>query len=279
MNHKGILNIFIAKRLKLILLVGLLSLVLAGCGSDNVLNTATPISNSLAGLPTAIPTYTPIPATALPEPTITPTPIIVPPTPTPPPTATPAPTATAVRAPTATPLPTPTPRPTIAIPTAAGQGPYREITEGQARNLDGYRALLPTYLPDTYKLTRISYSEIPGSNIISLIVEFANDKTQTFFLNTQYVPGFAPVPTAQITAAITSEPKQTPTLPPLKTGPFPSVSPGVLRQDAVLVRGQAGLLSYSSQFTSLTWTEGTSSYALNGLITPGEALAVAASLS
>src|SRR5436305_904885 len=136
-----------SREFKLILLLALVCLTLGGCGSDNERVTATPISRGLAGPPTAIPTYTPVPATPIPQPTITPTPIVVPPSPTPPPTSTPLPTATAVPAPTSTPFPTLAPRPTLALPTAASQGPYREITEAQARNLDGYRALLPTYLP------------------------------------------------------------------------------------------------------------------------------------
>lgn len=266
----------------LFLLLFLVGLTLAGCGSD--ITTTTPITNLFAGPSTAIPTYTPAPATALPQPTISPTPIVVLPTSTPPPTATPVPTATPKPPPTATPFPTQPPRPTTALPTPTGQTPYREISPEQARNLKGYRALLPTYLPTGYKLIRISYSEIPGSNIISLIGEFATDKpqTQTFYLNTQYLPASTPVPTATPVPPTTGSPLvtpvPTPTLPPLKTGPFPTVAPGIFRQDTVRVRGQAGLLSYSSQFTSLSWTETTSSYALNGFITPDEALKVAESL-
>lgn len=268
-----------SKGFKVILSLLLASLVLAGCGSESPLTTATPISNQFAGPPTPIPTYTPEPATAMPIPTITPTPIVVLPTPTPPPTATPAPTATPVPPPTYTPFPTQAPRPTVAIPTVISQGPYRKITQEQARNLDGYRALLPTYLPDGYKLTRITYSDIPGSNIISLIVQFETDKTETFYLNIQYIPASAPIPTATVNPSLTpNTPQPTPTLPPVRLRPYPTAGVGIFRQDTVRVRNQVGLLSYSSQFTSLSWTETTSSYALNGLITPDEALKVAESL-
>lgn len=269
------------KPFSLILVLYLICLILAGCGDNNEKATATPFGSGQVGAPTAIPTFTAIPATPVPAPTITPTPIVVPPSATPAPTITPVPTPTATFAPTSTPFPTQAPRPTATVATVTGQGTYRQITEEQARNLDGYRALLPTYLPEGYKLARISYSEITGTNIISLIAEFDNDKTQSFYLNTQYVPGLAPLPTAKPSPSLSPSPYTplpSPTPPPLKVGPFPTVGPGEFKQDTVLVRGQAGLLSYSSQFTSLSWTETTSSYALNGVITPDEALAIAASL-
>jgi hypothetical protein len=267
-----------SKEFRVFLILLVVGFSLAGCGSE-LYSTATP---QAAQAVQPIPTFTPVPATALPVPTSSPTPIVVPPTPTPAPTATPRPTATAKPAPTATPLPTAAPRPTFAQATPPGQGPYREISPEEARNLSGYRALLPTYLPAGYRLGRISFSEIPGSNIISLVAEFDAEVGQPFYLNTRYIP-ISPTATAPVTTPTGSPnpnqaPSPAPTLPPIRTGPFPTVASGVFRQDTVLVRGQAALLSYSLQFTSLSWSETSSSYALNGMLTPEEALKVAESL-
>lgn len=259
-----------------------LALFLAACGSDQT----TPIPDSVSTEPpTAIPTFTPQRATPLPIPTITPTPIVVPPTETPAPTVTPLPTATPTRPPTATPAPTITPKPTTVLPTLSNLGPYQEISVDQARNLKGYRTLLPTYLPAGFKLGRITYSQIFNSKVFSLISEFENDQAQTFYLNVQYIP---PLPTATPTStpALTPiltlppvAPLATPTLPPSRTGPFPTAGSGDFKQFDVRVRNTAGLLSYSNSFTTLSWSEASGNYALNGLISPEEALKVAASLS
>jgi hypothetical protein len=264
----------------LVWLVIVLALALAGCGSDQA--TPTPARDSSAP-PTVIPTFTPARATPLPIPTITPTPIVVPPTDTPAPTETPLPTLPPTRPPTATPPPTTPPRPTTALPTLA-QSQYQEISVDQARNLNGYRTLLPTYLPAGFKLGRITYSQINNSPVFSLVVVFENDQAQTFYLNIQYVP---PLPTVTPTATpaqtplltLPVAPLATPTLPPSRTGPYPTAASGDFVQYAVRVRNTAGLLSYSNSFTSLSWSEASGSYALNGLISPDEALKVAASLS
>lgn len=155
----------------------------------------------------------------------------------------------------------------------------------QARNLKGYRALLPTYLPAGFKLGRITYSQINNSPVFSLIVVFENDQAQTFYLNIQYIPPqptVTPTATSAVTPLLTLPtvaPLATPTLPPSRTGPFPTAASGDFVQYAVRVRNTAGLLSYSNSFTSLSWSEASGSYALNGLISPEEALKVAASLS
>jgi hypothetical protein len=158
------------------------------------------------------------------------------------------------------------------------QAAYREISPEQARNLNGYKALLPGYLPVGFKLGRISFSEIPDSKIISLVTEFDGADGQTFYLNTQYFPAATPTPAPTATGSPLLTPAPTPTLPPPGAGPFPTAAPGIFQQETVLVRGQAGLLSYTNQFTSLSWTESPTSYALNGMITPDEALKVAESL-
>ncbi len=274
-------NTVMSKGFREVLLLVWLALALEGCASDQV--TSTPASESSVQ-PTAIPTFTPQPATPLIVPTITPTPIVVPPTETPTPTITPLPTSTPTRLPTITPTPTPTPRPTAALPTVS-QGQYQEISVAQARNLKGYRTLLPTYLPTGFKLTRITYSQVTNSPVFSLVVVFENDQTQTFYLNIQYVP---PQPTATATATPAERPLQTlppvaplatPTLPPLRAEPYPTAASGDFVQYAVRVRNTAGLLSYSNSFTSLSWSEASGSYALNGVISPDKALKVAASLS
>jgi hypothetical protein len=260
------------KGFRIILLLLLTGLLLAGCQSATITTPPSP------GAAPVIPTFTPAPATALPVPTITPTPIIVLPTATEPPTATPAPPPTATAAPTTTPFPSPAPLPTLALPALSAQAAYREISPEQARNLNGYRALLPDYLPAGFKLGRISFSEIPGSKIISLVTEFDGANSQTFYLNAQYFPAATPSPAPTPTGSPLLTPAPTSTLPPQRTGPFPSAAPGIFQQETVRVRGQAGLLSYTNQFTSLSWTESPTSYALNGMITPDEALKVAESL-
>jgi hypothetical protein len=260
------------KGFRIILLLILAGLILTGCES------APTTTQALPGTAPVIPTFTPVPATALPLPTITPTPIIVLPTPTEPPTATPVPPPTATPASTATPFPSPAPLPTLALPTLSAQAAYREISPEQARNLNGYRALLPTYLPVGVKLGRISFSEIPGSKIVSLVTEFDGANGQTFYRNTQYFPAATPTPAPTATGNPLLTPAPTPTLPPQRTAPFPTAPSGVFRQEMVRVRGQAGLLSYTNQFTSLSWTESPTSYALNGMLTPDEALKVAESL-
>ena len=251
-----------------------LSLVLAGCTGDQI-----GVSSDSGEAPTAIPTFTPEPSTPFPTPTITPTPIIVPPT------DTPAPTATPTRPPSATAAPSTTVPPTTVLPTLSNDGRYQEITVDQARNLNGYRTLLPTYLPEGFKLSRINYSQIGGSPVFSLIIVFENAQNQAFYLNIQYVPPLptvAPTFTPSENPVITLPPSSaltTPTLPPTRSGPFPTSTDSNFSQYAVPVRNVAGLLSYNNTFTSLSWSEPSGNYALNGLISPDDALKVAASLS
>lgn len=154
----------------------------------------------------------------------------------------------------------------------------------QARNLNGYRTLLPTYLPEGFKLSRINYSRISGSPVFSLIIVFENAQNQAFYLNIQYVPPLptpAPTFTPSDNAAMTLPPLAppvTPTLPPTRNAPFPTAADSNFTQYEVPVRKVAGLLSYNNTFTSLSWSEPSGNYALNGLISPDDALKVAASL-
>lgn len=254
-----------------------LALMVSGCRVEEVTPTPGDVANEP---PPAIPTFTPLPSTPLP--TITPTPIVVPPTATLAPTATPAPTVQPTRVPTATPQPA-IPQPTTALPTLAATGEYREITVDQARNLNGYRTLLPTYLPLGFKLLRINYSRTSSSPVFSLIEVFENDQAQAFYLNIQYVPPLptatpAPTPADNPVSALPPQTPATPTLPPARTGPFPTATGSDFVQYDVRVRNTVGLLSYSNTFTSLSWTETSGNYALNGLISPQEAFKVVASL-
>ena len=119
-------------------------------GSRNELNL---VFESIPDTPTPIPTDTPIPPTATPEPTATPVPTDtpVPPTATPEPTATPVPTNTPVP-PTATPEPTATPVPPTAtrVPPTATSVPVlttaaedAEVSEDEGGGLCSSTAQLP----------------------------------------------------------------------------------------------------------------------------------------
>ena len=259
-----------------LLLFLLLAGLLCACGDDTTAVAASPTDAA----PLVIPTFTPAPEVVIAG-TPTPTPIVVgptdPPTVTPVPTATPVPTTT----PTATPLPVPTLPPT---PTLPANGALHDITAEQARNFNGYHALLPAYLPAGFTLTRLSGGTIQGSSVIVLLAEYADKAGNSFYFNTQALPGITtnvvatatPFPTLAITASGATVP---PTSTPFPTfTPRPTVATSQFGQETVTVRGQPALLSYDNLQASLSWSEGTTQYSLNGNISKDEIVKVAQSL-
>lgn len=245
--------------------------LLVACGGE-----ATPVSQAQL---TAIPTFTVAAASSAPGGTATPTAIVVPPTATLAPTLTVAPmllTATPTLPPTSTASPTVPPRPTLA-------GASREITSEQARNLNGYRALLPTYLPPGFKLVRITASETTNPRIITVVSEYEDAQGRSFFINAQAVPSATPTPTRQPTPTAVAAPVSpgstlVPTVTPTYT-PRPTAASLLIRQENIGVRNQQALLSYNNSQASLSWSEGVTRYFLNGELSRDSIIKVAESLS
>ncbi|HEX2913085.1 MAG TPA: hypothetical protein VH186_19930 [Chloroflexia bacterium] len=208
---------------------------------------------------TPIPTFTTSPT--MPS-TPTPTLIVVPPTPTPVSVVTTAPTFTPIPAPTPTPEPTYTP---LVLPTPYTSNFLRPITPEQARNFNGFHALLPVYLPPGFKLQRLSAGELGTPRLISIIAEYSGGEGLNFFLNIQATPES---PTTFSPPAPVWQDQSTPS--PIGTNIF--------KQEVVTAHGQQALLSYSSAQSSLSWSEGISRYFLTGTINREEIIKIADSL-
>lgn len=248
--------------------------LLVGCGEE-VAPTALPTSVA----PLVIPTFTSAPAIQL-DGTPTPTPIVVPPTERP--TDTPVPTNTPTIAPTVTPTPRPTDTP-VPTPTRPA-GALQDITVEQARNFNGYHALLPAYLPTDFKLTRLSGGHAQGSDIILILAEYQDAAGNVFYFNTQALPGVTAAPIVTSTpfptfASLSPGATALPTSTPLPTfTPRPTASGSQFGQETVEVRGQLALLSYNNAQSSLSWSEGPTQYLLNGTLSKEEIVKVAQSL-
>ncbi len=238
--------------------------LLVACGE--VTPTSGVVSPPVNVGPTGIPTFTFDPKTPVPTGTPAPTVIELPPTATVAPT--PSVTAASIRQPTPAPsptlAPTATPRPTATLATGA----FREITQEQARNLGGYRAMFPTYLPSGFKLSRTTVGETTNPRLITVLSEYNAAQGRYFYINALASPGTSSLP-----------PTLPPTTPDLLT-PRPSVQiqTGIFRQETVTIRGQPALLSYSDQQASLSWAEGVTRYSINGALSRADILKVAESL-
>ncbi len=242
----------------------LLLVLLAGCSDEATATPGRVEPTSVAVPPTGIPTFTAEPATPFPTSTIAPTLIVLRPTATPAPTATPSPTVPPSPTPTFTPIPTATPRPTQPLPSG-----FRQVSPDQVRNLNGYRALLPTYLPAGFKLSRISVGETGGPpRLLTIISEYEDAQDRVFYMNAQAVPGLTPVPS--------------PVLPATPTGGFtpqPSAPTSIFRQENVRVRGRPGLLSYTDDQTLLSWSDNVTRYFINGSVSKADIVRIAESLA
>jgi hypothetical protein len=238
--------------------------LLAGCGGEATATPQAQLPPTTLALPTGIPTFTPAPATPEPVSTPTPTLIVLPPTATPSPTP-PRPTPTAVTAPTptVTPFPTPTLRPTPTV-----NNGFKQLTIEQARNIDGYRALFPTYLPANFKLNRISVSQNTNPRLITVISEYGDDQNHNFDISAQVLPDLVPANGGPATP-VTTEPFTPP----------PTARSNFFQQENVQIRGQTALLSYSDFQSSLSWSEGITRYFINGSLSKSDILKVAESLA
>ncbi len=266
------------KRPFLYLAVGLLPallFLLVACSEQSTPLSLVEVSPTPTSQPTLIPTFTAVPVSpTVAEPTL----IIVPPTATARPTPTPAPTAPPAPTPTATPQPTATARPTLAADA------FKQVSLDEARNLNGYRARFPTFLPADFKLSRISVSETTNPRLITLITEYRDGQGQVFYFNTQVFPAQPPTPLPQPPTATPGPPvgagtaRATPTatLPP--PTPRPTAPSAVFGQLSVNINGQPGLLSYSQLQTTLSWAEGSTRYFINGPISKEDIVKVAESL-
>ena len=255
-----------------LLLILLVALLLAGCGNEA--STPTPAANA-PSLP--IPTFTAPPETPTSAGTPTPTPIVVPATEPPLPTITPTTPPTAVPPPTFTLRPSATAPP----PTTPAGGAFHEVTVEQARNLNGYRAVLPSYLPTGFRLNRLSAAETSQPRLITLLAEYTNAGGQIFYYTLQAVPGATPTvppsptlpPTLSARVSVSPTTVPTPTFTPRPTPPGTAFS-----QESVTVRGQTGLLSINGLEASLRWSEGAASFSINGPLSKEEILKLAESL-
>ncbi len=166
---------------------------------------------------------------------------------------------------------------------------FQEISPDQVRNLNGYRGLLPAYLPAGYKLARISYSNNAVQQILTLLSEFSDGQGRSFSISAQVVPA-TPTPTITITPNLAATltiiatsgvtiqiPSITPTLLPTQTL-RPTALSATFQQENILIRGQLGLFSEGNGLASLSWLEGRVSYFINGTLSRDEILKVAASL-
>jgi hypothetical protein len=244
------------------LVVGIALLALLTACGDEV---ATPTELAQVTIvPTAIPTFTPVPATPIPTSTPTPTLIVLPPTVTPSPTASPTPVIALLPTPTlsASPSPSVSPRPS-ATPV---NSPFKTISAEQARNLDGYRTLLPTYVPSGFKLTRITLAQTVTPRLITVICEFDDEQGRVFYISAQALPGLATVAGSSFS--------NTPA-----ASLSPTASANFFRQETILVRGHFALLSYTDSQATLSWTEGVTNYFVNGALTRADILLVAESLA
>lgn len=246
-----------------LVLIGV-DLTLSACGESF---TPTP---ALQPAPLQIPTFTPLPVKPG---TPTPSPIIVPATSTPLPTLASTATPTPVPPPTLASIPSPVPT-KLPTPTSGGNG-FREITVEQARNLNGYRALLPAYLPSGFRLAHLSASQTVGPRLITLLAEYDDSTGRAFYYNVQASPDTPPTARPIATTAPVTGPL--PTVAPTFT-PRPT-APGLeYQQETVTVRSQPASLSYSRVEVSLRWSEGLTAYSINGQISREEVLKVAESL-
>jgi hypothetical protein len=261
----GLTKSWVGKIQNLPVLAAILTLIclLAGCGEETTPTPLAQLPPTTLTSPTVIPTFTAVPSTPVPPNTPTPTLIVLPPTATPSPTVKATPTAVTAPTPTFTPFPTPTLRPTPTV-----NNGFKQLTIEQARNINGYRALFPTYLPANFKLNRISVSQTTTPRLITIISEYGDDQNHSFDISAQVLPDLVPATTGS-TSPVTIEPFT----------PQPTARSNFFQQENVTVRGQPGLLSYTDFQASLSWSEGITRYFINGSLTKTDMLKVAESLA